>query len=285
MGLGVSYLKQDTLDLPALERDLSHGKIGYHTAFKICDRHIKKYGCPKAAYLKGKLHAGFVYGKVNYNKTRKLFEMAADKNYIPAIRDLAVMYFTGKREWLKAREPVAITDNEQLGLFHMSVQSQLADCTNAAEGRDFKRSFQLLTDGIRIDGSDGQMLLYIGEHYEYGYGTEVDYKMALERYNDAHKMGEQKALDYICGMYIGGKGCDLRSEEALMAFKMAESGNKNFSKINMALLYEARGDVGLAYKYCSEYVGETHDNHYQKLFVELANKKDTVAPKEHVASV
>lgn len=274
MGTAVSYVRQETLDVTALQRDLELGKVGHRVGFKICDHHIKKHSSARAAYLKARLHSGFVCGKVSYEKALKLLEYSAEKSYPPAIRDLAAMFFLGKREWLKSREPLYINDNEQLGLFQTRIKNMIADCPNISEGRDYKKSFRLLNDGVRLDTNDGLMALYFGQHYEFGYSTEIDYKMALDRYEEAFRLGEKTALDYICGMYIGQKGCDLRSEEALRFLTMNETMNRNFSKINMALLYEARGEFEKAHKYCLEYLELTRDNRFQRMLANLAEKKD-----------
>ncbi|AYV81615.1 MAG: hypothetical protein Harvfovirus45_12 [Harvfovirus sp.] len=275
MGVGaVTYMRQEVLDVTALERDLAHDKVGFKMAFKICDHHIGKHSCAKAAYLKGLLHSGYYCGHINWEKARKLFEFAAEKNDTDSIRELSVMYFLGKRAWAKSRIAVDITDNEQLGLLQTRIKNILNTCPSPTEGLDYKRSFQLLNDGIRLHPEDGLMQLYFGQHYEFGCGTDIDYKMALDRYEESFRMGQKTALDYICGMYIGEKGCDLKSEDALRWFTLAQSTNRTFSKIYVAKLYEARGDFPLAHKLCYEHISETRDNQYLKMLNELTAKKD-----------
>ncbi|AYV78784.1 MAG: hypothetical protein Edafosvirus33_4 [Edafosvirus sp.] len=280
MGTTIGYIRQDTLDLASIQQQLEQDKMNYKIAFQICNYHIKKYKCPQATYLKGLMHSGYYCGHINWDKAKKLFE-SVEKNYAPAMRELALMYYYGKQEWLKSRKPIGIINNEQLGLLQTKVKITLANSHNVTEGRDHKKSFELLNNAIKLIPDDGVALLYLGKLLEFGTGVEQNYKLAMERYKESLQVGEKIALDFICSMYIGGKGFELDNNDATRWFTMAEATSRNFSKLNMAKFYEARKDYDMAFKYCSEYIAETHDNQYEKMLSDLTVKNKVAEPIDY----
>jgi len=100
------------------------------------------------------------------------------------MKELATMYYYGKKDWLKMRHPVHISDNSQLGLFHMRKEKMIFDCTNNTEGKDYDKSIDLLKNALKLDPKDGVVNFYLGQLYEYGCGTKIDYKTANSNSRD-----------------------------------------------------------------------------------------------------
>ncbi|MCM8541337.1 MAG: sel1 repeat family protein [Lentisphaeraceae bacterium] len=167
----------------------------------------------------------------------KWIQMAVDKGWVPAIRQLGVLYRSGfgvKKDLSKA---VSLLESaSQKG--DVSAYEVLADIYRSGEidgKKDYQKSREYLMKAA-LKGSQ-KALLITAEFYLYGEGVEKDITKAIELLKQASENGLVEADLQLGDIYTLGKDVEPNFKEAYVYYKRAaEAGNK-YGMFKLALAY------------------------------------------------
>ncbi|MDP4813475.1 MAG: serine/threonine-protein kinase [Saprospiraceae bacterium] len=192
-------------------------------------------GNPQAQNKLGHL---FIFGdndeiKIDVNKGVELIKKAAHQNYSPALNSLANLYFDG--EYLP---------------------------------KDYKKHFELVNKAFKFDEGNYNAIENLGDIYQFGIGTEINYKKAEDFYQLALKTNGLRSNNYIniAKLYRkGGPGLKKNESTFVKYLIIAEKkGNMDAT----AMLGDYYNEVGNRYYYKGDY--STAKKYYRM----AANKGD-----------
>jgi TPR repeat protein len=261
-------------------------------------------GCPKCNYNAGKLYLGDNLNIIEKNlyKAEKCFHSSADKQYIPAMYDLAINYLEGgafkysnKKAlyWLtKASKKDHAPSILYLGFLYYEgkvlkkdlkmackyfEKAEALGYTNALRylgsmyyhgnyyEKDYQKAFEYFDKALKL--KDYEALTHLSEFYRYGYYVEKDEKKSFELLMEAKKKGIKSSLVLLAVNYYGN-GLVVEKNLEVKRILLEEAIEKDKNNIQ-ALLYLGyhyyNSDDDKKFELSREYFERVIDNEKSKL--------------------
>ncbi len=111
---------------------------------------------------------------------------------------------------------------------------------------------------IGAERGDSKALLFLGQMYEYGNGTQKNLETAMACYEKAYEEGNSDAASWIGGIYKENNNLD----EAIKWYEISYETGDVFAPYALGGLYEKKNNLDEAIKWYK--IGAEHDNYHSQ---------------------
>jgi len=101
----------------------------------------------------------------------------------------------------------------------------------------YRKTVELDIEGM-AEAGDQYAQTYFGEMFEYGYGVDQNYRIAVKWYRKAAEQGYAIAQHYLGYMYQNGWGVDKNKSTALEWFRKAAEQGHAAAQNNLGVMYQ-----------------------------------------------
>ena len=242
----IQHLKEETVKMAEsalksyMQGCLCHIDKEYNNAIGFYEAAIR-LSHAGAMFNRAVMYRDGLGGQVNYAAARNLFERATDLGNAHAINQLAFMYLEG-RSGTKNHKEARDLFEQAIALNHIDYDAITKLGLIYRDGFppfnliDYRRAIELFNQAANNQNTEA--MTYLGFMYLEGIGCKQNYSKAIQLFDDACNRDNPEAMNYRGLMHLEGKGGPQNYAEALKLFRDAADRHKNTNAMsNLGCMY------------------------------------------------